>query len=560
MNDNVDPIFEDDISMDELLADNEETASSGVVKGEVVSSDGEFLYVNIGGKTEGRVLLSEFDTVPEAGSSIDVVIVNRRGSEGMSHLSHKQAKQVAQWQRFSESGLAVNDIVRGVVVEGRRNGAVVDFGLLQGFMPMSHAADIRVTDAEKKSEEFDFKIIKIDPRKKGVILSRRVLLDEKRDISWNALLQSVSEGDVVEGTVSRISNFGAFIDIGGFDALLHNNDLSWRKVAFAKDFLKVGEKAKFKILLINREEKKISLGLKQLKDDPWLTITEKYMVGKTYNGVVTGVPHFGVFVELEEGVEGLVPSSEMTWSKKNQSPKSLFSKNDNVTVKVIAINTEDKTISLSIRQTQENPWKAIAAKYPAGTVVTGKIKSKVSFGLFVQIEEGVDAFVHVSEISWDDNLKNPLASYNEGDSVTCKILSVNSGEMKIAAGIKQLERSPWAAVKEKFPPRSIVKGTITSIKSFGVFVKLDENVEGMIHISEVSKNKVEDLSEHFKVGDVVDAVVLDVDVAKKKISLSIRNIEVQAEKEELKNILNAQSSNTASIGDLIKLKGEDIKK
>ncbi|MBN2434525.1 MAG: S1 RNA-binding domain-containing protein [Spirochaetes bacterium] len=557
MNDKIDPDFEDSISMDELLAESELAFEGGVLKGEVVSVDNEFAFINTGGKTEGRVLLSEFAVKPKPGEVVDVVVVNRRGGDGMSILSHRQAKQAAEWECFEKSGLSVGNDIKGKIVEARQNGAMVEFDGYRGFMPMSHAADIRVKDAVQNKTEFELRIIKIDPRKKSIIVSRRALVEEKKDESWKELLASVSEGDVVEGTVARIVNFGAFIDIGGFEALLHNNDLSWKKVAYVKDFLKIGDKSKFKVLSINKSDRKISLGLKQLKEDPWLSVKNRFSIGTVYNGTVTGVAHFGVFVELEEGVEGLVPASEIDWTKKNQGARNQPAKGDDVKVKILSIDSDEKTISLSIRQTIENPWKAIAKKYPVGTVVKGVIKNKMDFGLFIQVEEGIDAFVHVSEISWDDKVKNPLEPYKEGDTVSCKILSVNVDEMKIAAGIKQLERSPWEAVKEKFPPRSIVQGKITSVKSFGVFVKLDENVEGMIHISEVSKNKVDDLSELFKEGDTVEAVVLDVDIAKKKISLSIKNIEMQAEKEELSKILNAQSSNTASIGDLIKLKGEE---
>lgn len=553
----VDNIFEDNISMDELLGETFDPESGEIVNGDVVSVDSDFVYVNVGGKTEGKVQAREFDTPPAVGSKIEVYVKNRKTNDGMYQLSHTMARRIGRWADFSAWLPNGENNVTGKIISIKQNGAVVDFGLYEGFVPKNHAADIRFKDAVASKEEYIFKIIKVDEKKKSVILSRKEYLDELREVAWNKIISENNEGDSIQGTVVRMVEFGAFVDLGGFEALLHNNDLTWRKVFTRKEYVKKGMTADFKILAINKEEHKISLGLKQLKEDPWSTISSKYPVDSVNDGVVVALTNYGVFVELEEGVEGLVAADEMQWSKKAPNPRAVFKKEDNVSVKVLAINEEERTLSLSIKQTIPNPWVSLVGRYPVGTVCKGVIKNIVEFGLFVALEDNVDAFVHVSDLSWDDNAKKEIEAYSVGQEVEYKIMSINPDEMKVSASIKHLEKSPWDVIKEKFPPRTRLKGKITSVKSFGLFVQIDENIEGLVHISEVSKRKIENLEEMYEAGTEIDVVVLDVDTKKKKISLSIKSLEVQKEKEEIKMILDAQSSSTASIGDLLKLKEED---
>lgn len=557
MMENVDDIFEDNVSMDELMGESVDPSSGEVINGEVVSADNDFVYVNVGGKTEGRVPASEFDSPPNPGDMVNVFVKNKRSTEGMYQLSHRLAETIVRWNDFSNWYTEEHTVVKGKVTAIKQNGAIVDFKVYKGFVPKNLAADIRFKDALASGDEYDFRIVKVDQKKKSVILSRRDFLDEQKKKAFAEIIEKYNEGDTINGTVTRLVEFGAFIDLGGFEALLHKNDISWRKVYTRKDYIKKGDTRDFKILAINKEEEKISLGLKQMTQDPWLSVADKYSIGSVYEGVVSGASNFGVFVELEEGVEGLVSADETIWAKKSPNPKSLFKKGDAVKVKVLSMNPEEKTLALSIKQTMPNPWNTLRDRFPAGSVASGAIKNIVEYGMFVALEYDVDAFIHISDITWDDSVKKPLEKFKEGEVVEFKILSINVEEMKVSASIKALSRSPWEELRERYPARTRIKGEVTSIKNFGLFVKIEENVEGLVHISEVSRKKVENLEELFKVGDVIECVVLDVDAKKKKISLSIKSLEVQAEKDEVSKILGAQSSSTASIGDMIKLKGDN---
>ncbi|MFW5807580.1 MAG: (d)CMP kinase, partial [Spirochaetota bacterium] len=394
MMENVDNIFEDNVSMDELMGESIDPSSGEVINGEVVSADNDFVYVNVGGKTEGRVPASDFDTLPAAGDVVNVFVTKKRTVEGMYQLSHKLAETIVQWARFAEWYTEENNVVKGRVVSIKQNGAIVDFGIYKGFVPKNLAADIRFKDAVNTDTEYEFKIVKVDEKKKSVILSRRDYLDEIRSVAWNRIVENYGEGDTITGTVTRLVEFGAFVDLGGFEALLHKNDISWRKVYTRKDYIKKGDTKEFKILAVNNEEKKISLGLKQMREDPWKSAAERYVKGGEYDGTISGTSNFGVFVELEEGVEGLVPAEETVWAKKAPNPKSLFRKGDKTRVRVLAINPEEKTLSLSIKQTQDNPWHTLQDRFPVGSVATGKIKNIVEYGMFVELEDKVDAFIH----------------------------------------------------------------------------------------------------------------------------------------------------------------------
>lgn len=558
---NLDKRFEDDVTMEALMNDAADEIESGKIsEGEIVSVDSDYVYVNIGGKTEGRVPCSEFEKIPATGSRIEVFLRSKKTTDGMFSLSHRMALLIGKWTKFSEwyekeKGQVL--IVKGRIDRLTATGAVVDFGVFTGFLPKSAAADINFKRALQDKTEYDMKILKVDDKKKSVLLSRRAFVEEIREKSWEKIISEYKIGDEIEGTVVRLVEFGAFVDIGGFEALLHNNDLTWRKVYKRKEIIKIGDTKRFKILNINTDDKKIALSLKLMKEDPWLKVESKYPDGSVLDGIVTTVTNFGVFVELEEGVEGFVAGDELQWLKKAANPKSLYKSHDSVKVKVLSKNTEERTISLSIKATLENPWNRISEEFPVGSTHSGTIKSVVKFGLFVSLTPTIDGFIHVSDISWDETNKNPLQSYKEGDTISYKILSINKLEMKISCGIKQLERSPWEAIREKYPVRARVKGTVTSVKPFGVFVKLEDNVEGLVHVSEITRKKIESAEGLYSVGEAVEVVVLGVDVAKRKISLSIKHLEIQSEKDEMKKILDVKSSNTATIGDLIKLKEED---
>jgi small subunit ribosomal protein S1 len=554
MSQNMNEQFDDSMTMESLLETAPEIESGQVFKGEVVSVDERFVYVNIGRKNEGRVYLSEFDAPPAPGEEIDVVMRSGKLLDGAHQLSHRAAKAVAQWKRFMETETVEGAIVKGSIKKFTGKGAIVQLAEVTGFLPLSHAGDIRLKESEGKEDQFNFKVLSIDPKKNSIIVSRSEILAEEKELAWNTLVAKYKEGDVVKGKISRFVDFGAFVDLGGFEALLHNNDLTWKKVYKKKKIIEVGQEREFRILTINKEDRKISLGLKQLESDPWTTIVAKFAEGSRVDGTVTTVTGFGVFVEIDDGIEGLVIPGECSWSKKPVVPKDIYKKGDAVAVIVTGIDTDNRKLSLSIRQAMANPWDDIERKYPSGTVLKTKVKRVVSFGVFVEIENDVDGLVHVSDVTWDDGEINLQDRFKSGDPVEFKILGVDKHEMKISCGIKQLTPSPWEAIRVKYPPRSKVTGTVTNITSFGLFVRLEDNVEGLVHVTEASRRKTDNISDLFKVGDTVNAVVLNVDTDRKKISLSIKAFDIVSEKEELKKIMTTSSSSTATIGDLLKLK------
>lgn len=537
----------------ETVADTvlEEIEAGMIVKGEVVTVDSEFAYVNIGTKSDGRIALEEFDIAPEVGDVFNVKLMNKKIIDGVYHCSRKAADYEKGWQDFLDYYNQGNRTIKGKVKSAISKGKIIDCGFINTFLPYSLTADLKALS--ESSEEYDFSIKSFDSKKRSVVVSRKDYLDEEAKKHWDTFVVKYKEGDVVQGEVVKFVEFGAFIRIEGLDALLHRNDMSWKKVFKQRKLLKVGEIRDFLILSINREAGKISLGLKQLKEDPWSLVEQKYTVNGTVQGKVVTITPVGAFVEIEEDVEGFVSNSELSWTKNNVSAKDYLNKGDIVDFQILSINGEDKRISLGYKQLQPNPWDTIDQRFPVGAVLTRPIKKIVKFGYFVELEEGIDGLIHVSDITWDDTVKDAVSLYKAGNEVEFIILEINKKEMKISCGIKQLLRSPWEVVKEKYPPRTRVRGVVSGITQFGVFIKLDDEVEGLVHISEVSRNRVENLNDHFKPGQPVEAVVLDVDIQKKRLSLSIKHFEIISEKEEVSKILKRTSPNTVTLGDMINI-------
>ncbi len=546
--------FEENISMEELLesVENETEASAGeIIQGEVVSVDRDFVYLNIGQKTEGKAPFAEFKDKPSCGDKYDVVLLSRKLTDGMFVLSRKSAENSKKWETFIDWYKTGNRDVAGNISEIKQTGAIVDFGMYSGYLPHSQYGDIKVSSTASAGKS-EFKILKVDEKKKSVLLSRRVITDELREKGWTNFIANHKENDVVEGKIAKIVEFGAFVDLGGVEALLRNTDLTWKKYYDKNEFLKENDKKKFKILSINLEKKKLSVGLKQMTPDPWTIAASKYKTGSVVNGTVTSLTSFGVFIEIEEGVEGLVPLSEISWSKSSVNLKNIFKKDDKVKVQIINIDANEKKLALSVKQTLVNPWNSVEKRCSAGTVCKCKITKIAKFGLFVEIEKDIEAMIHVSDLSWDG--KTSLTSFKPGQEIQCKVLEVNIKEQKISCGIKQLTVSPWEKIKEKYPVRTIIKGHVVKISPFGMFVKFDEDVEGMVHISEISRNKIEKIEDVYSIGSSVDAIIQNIDADKKRIALSIKALEMMQEKEDLTRLMGGEPSKTASIGDLMKLK------
>lgn len=520
-----------------------------ITKGEIVTIDSSYAYVNVGTKSDGRVPLDEFDVKPSVGDVINVVLKSRKFVDGVYHFSKKAADEESGWQEFLKTYNSGDGKIKGKVVSSTNRGKIVNCFGISAFLPFSLAADLKGVST---SEELFFKVKDLDQRKKSILLSRKDIVDEENNLKWDSFLSKYKVGDLVKGKVLKFVEFGAFVRVDGLDALLHRNDMSWKKVFKQRKLLKIDEERDFLILGINREDGKISLGLKQLVEDPWTVIDTRYAVGSRITGIVTTLTNFGAFVEIDDGVEGFLSNSEISWTKSSVSVNDLFKKGDSIEVQVLNINREEKKLSLGYKQLQMNPWNEIEKKFPVGTVLKKKIKKVVKFGIFVEIDAEIDGLVHLSDLSWDDKVKPE--SFKAGTEVEFKILDIKKEDKKISCGIKQLSKSPWAAIAEKYPPRTTVNGTVSGITQFGLFVKIEDDVEGLVHISEVSRKRLENLEEHFKIGDKVTAVVLGVDIDKKRLSLSIKHFDVMNEKEELEKILVSNSPAKVTIGDMVKIK------
>ena len=548
INENIDMEHVADSTMDDILPGR-------IVQGEIVTVDGDYAYVNVGAKTDGRIPIHEFDEKPVIGAVVPVMLQNKRLADGMFQFSTKSASLEMRWEKFIGEHDGEGAAITGRIKSAIDKGKLVDCGGIPAFLPFSLTADLK--NKNESDEEYVFKIKSIDKKKKSIVLSRKDYLDEEIEARWEKFVAAYKPGDTVKGEGVKYVEFGIFVRVEGLDALLHRNDMSWKKVFKQRKILKLGKEQEFVILGINRAERKISLGLKQLAPDPWLTITEKYHEGDRVSGQVVTLTNHGAFVEIDDGVEGFVGNTELSWNKTGVNVKEILAKGGQYDFQVLGINQEDRKLSLGYRQLQPNPWDTIREQFPVGSVHKRKIKKIVKFGMFVDLADGIDGLVHISDISWEENLKGVPGSYKAGDEVEVKILDINRNEMKISCGMKQLTRSPWESIREKYPPRTRVEGVVSGITQFGLFVKLGDDVEGLVHISEVSRRRVENLDEHYKIGDQVGAVVLDVDVDKRRLSLSIKSYDAATEKEELDRIMKGTRPSTATLGDYININLEN---
>lgn len=528
-----------------------------IYKGEIVTVDSDFAYVNIGTKTDGRVSLEEFAAAPKVGDCVEVMLLNKRLIDGMYVFSINAAQKEASWQQFLKA-VENNSIIKGTITQKNKNGFIVDCFGVNAFVPLTHAADIKGKSQNGHAAVY-FKIITIDKKKRSVVLSRREFIDEEQKKIWDNLETSYKPGDIIRGKITKFVDFGAFVDIGGIEGLLHRNDISWRKVFKKKKMLKINEERDFALLSYNREEGRIGLGLKQLVPDPWADIAEKCKVGDAIEGKIVTITSFGMFIEVEPGIEGYCAASDISWSKRTVIPKDTFKKGDKIRTSILNIDIENRKLILGIKQLMPNVWDTIDQRFPLHSVHVRAVKKIVHFGMFVELEPDIDGLIHISDISWNENFNNIQSVYKEGQDVEFAVLEINKEEQKIACGIKQLTKSPWELISQKYPPRTVISGTVTGIVPFGMFIKIDgDTVEGLVHISEVSKRKIDSVDGIYKVGDKVNAVVLGVDVDKKRLSLSVKHFEILSEKEEVKKVLHTSTSGTATLGELLKNKfGKD---
>ncbi|MBN1532504.1 MAG: S1 RNA-binding domain-containing protein [Spirochaetes bacterium] len=538
----------------EHVADSamEEIQPGKIIRGEIVTIDSEFAYVNVGTKLDGRIPLHEFSEPPAIGDSVEVLLNNKSFVDGMYQFSKNAAETEKRWQEFLTRFDGGPGTIEGRIVSATNKGKIVDCGGVHVFLPFSLAADLKGVSSTQ--EEYTFKVKSFEKKKRSIVVSRKDYLDEENVRRWNEFCANYKIGDRITGKVIKFVEFGAFVRIAGIDALLHRNDMTWKKIFKQRKILKLNEEREFIILDYNREEGKISLGLRQLQEDPWAGIGERYKTGDAVQGTVSTVTNYGAFVEIEDGIEGFVGNSELSWTKSGVRASDLFKKGDQGSFMILDINSEERKLSLGYKQLQANPWDTIEADFPVGSVHRTRIKKIVKFGMFVELNQHIDGLVHLSDISWDDNTKDATSRHRVNDEVEIKILEIRKEDRKISCGMKQLLKSPWEVISERYPVRTKVEGTVSGITPFGLFVKLEDNVEGLVHISEVSRRKIEDLSEYYTIGDPVSVMVLGVDVDKKRLSLSIKSFEIQSEKEELEKIIKNTSPSTVTLGDIVNIK------
>ncbi len=538
----------------------------GIVSGEVVRIGKDHVLVDVNFKSEGQIPIKEFVdsegniTVSE-GDKVDVFVAHKDEEEGIVNLSRERARRL-QLLDSLEKSMEDEEIVTGRISRRIKGGYHVDLGGIEAFLPGSHV-DLRpVPDMDALvDQDFDFKILKINRRRSNVIVSRRVLLEKERDQKRQELLQELEEGQIVTGKVKNITEYGVFIDLGGLDGLLHITDMSWKRIRHPKEMVQLGDDLELKVLSFDREEEKVSLGLKQLVPDPWEDITARFPEGEKVTGKVTNLVDYGAFVELDPGVEGLVHISEMSWTRKLRHPKQMVNTGDEVEVVVLGIDAERKRISLGMKQVNPNPWDLVAERYPEGTILEAEIKNITEFGIFIGIEEGIDGLIHVSDLSWTKKIRHPNEMFNVGDMIQAKVLTVDKENEKFTLGIKQLTEDPWLEVPNRYPTGTVVKGIITNITDFGLFVEVEEGIEGLVHVSELSRKKVKNPKENFEEGQEIQAKVIHVSADERRLGLSVKDYLDEMEKKQPEDSkgakAGAQQTPGSNLGDLIRQKLEE---
>jgi len=524
-------------SFEELLAQHdqlEEVRRGELVTGVVVGISNGDIFVDIGSKVEGILPVSDFEEmgvdVPEVGAEVEAVVDRTMSGGDVIRLSYKKAKQRAVADQLQEAASAKTP-VKGKIIEKIKGGFTVDLGGVKAFLPQSHV-DIK---KPKKAEhyignEYDFVIVK--PSFKNYVVSRKELLEEEYTAKKEERLATLKEGDLVKGQIKNITDYGVFVDLDGIDGLLHISDISWGKVTHPSDFFKVNDEIEVLVLSIDKETEKISLGYKQKTEDPWTKVEEKYPVGTKVNAKVVNIKNYGAFVEVEPGIEGLIHVNDMSWTQKISKAQQFLKVNEEVEAVVLEVSGENKKLALGLKQIKDNPWDIIQTKFKEGDEIEGEIKNVTEFGAFVEIYDGVDGLIHVTDMSWSKKTKNPADFVKTGDKVKVKILSIDPEKQRVSLGMKQLEEDPWKAFFKKHSMGDTVKGKIVRLESYGAFVELEGEVEGLVHVSEIAKERIDKPSDVLQEGQEVEMKIVKIDSVDRKIGLSIRQLIIAKEKEE----------------------------
>ncbi|MBA4106909.1 MAG: 30S ribosomal protein S1 [Pirellula sp.] len=512
-----------------------------IVEGKIIRIDDEFVLVDVGYKSEGMIPRNEWEPEdpdqPEVGQVIRVLVEDVEDSQGwlddrgMIVLSKRKAEKIEKWMKVMET-VHEGDVVSGLVTRKIKGGLLVDIGV-NVFLPASQVDIRRPHDiGEYIGKTIECMVLKIDEARRNIVVSRRSLIESQRAEKKAELLKKLEVGQSRKGIVKNIADFGAFVDLGGIDGLLHITDMSWGRINHPSELVKIDDELEVMVLHIDYEKEKIALGLKQRQASPWENVAAKYPVGSVVKGTVVNVMSYGAFVKLEDGIEGLVHISEMSWTKRISHPSELVNIDDSIDVVVLRIDEQKQEISLGMKQTQSNPWEKVSDKYPTGSMVKGKVRNLTNYGAFIEIEEGIDGLLHVSDMSWTRKISHPSELVEKGQELECKVLSVDQERRRIALGLKQLDEDPWSTdIPNRYQQGQLVKGKVTKITNFGVFVGLEDGLEGLLHISELSDQKIENPQDVVNVGDEIEVKVLRVDTEERKIGLSRKRVEWAEEDE-----------------------------
>jgi small subunit ribosomal protein S1 len=494
-----------------------------IVKGRILEVRPREVLVDIGYKSEGVIPLSEFEDVEnlEVGDEVDVLLERLENDEGMVVLSKEKAAYRQNWNKiasvFQEDGL-----IKGKVKSIVKGGLMVNIGV-EAFLPASQIDIVPPKDLQQfVGNTYDFKIVKINDDRRNVVLSRRELIEQERSEKRQQFMDSVKIGDRVTGTVKNLTDFGAFIDLDGMDGLLHITDMTWGRLGHPSELVKVGQQLEVQVLDINKEKERVSLGLKQTQKNPWDQIEERFPAGQKVKGKITNLVPYGAFVELEEGVEGLIHVSELSWTKRIMRPSDILTIGQEVEAVVLGVNKEEQKISLGLRQLEPNPWDEIEKKFTIGSRVKGKIRNMTAYGAFVELDEGIDGMIHVSDLSWTRKINHPSEMFKKGDEVEAEVIDIDKTNQRISLGIKQLSDDPWKTIDQKYKIGDLVKGKVSKLASFGAFVELQDDIDGLVHISQLSEDHVAKVKDVLKVGQEVEARVIKVDKVERRIGLSIK--------------------------------------
>ena len=528
-----------------------------VVTGVITSVDKDLVLVDIGYKSEGQIRINEFrgedgSITAKIGDTIEVMVEWWDDEDERVILSKDKAANVKVWESIKKCH-DDDGTITGTISSRVKGGFSVDIGVL-AFLPGSQAdlRPIRNLD-EMVGKTFDFKILKYNRKRSNIVLSRRVLLEKERESKRSATLSSIHEGKVLQGTVKNITEYGVFVDLGGVDGLLHITDISWGRVKHPSDMFRMGDQINVKVLNLDLEKERVSLGMKQLTPDPWSMAVQKFPVGSKVTGRVVSLTDYGAFVELQEGIEGLIHVSEMSWTRKVRHPSKVVSVGESVEALVLDIKPDARRISLGMKQAAPNPWDVIAEKYPVGTTIEGKIKNITDFGIFIGIDEGIDGLVHISDISWTKRIKHPSEIYKKGDTVQAIVLDIEKENERFSLGIKHLQEDPWKTVGQRYKVGSEINGTITNVTDFGIFVEIEEGIEGLVHVSEISKEKIKTPVGRYNIGDMLTARVMTINSDERRIGLSVKRLEMEGEQGLLSDYVNnLGSQKTTSFGELLR--------